>query len=169
MKEDLIKNAKTAIQNNDLEYLKVIIEENKEILDVISPFGTILQIAAREGNIDIVKHLIDCKCNINLGGGLFKKSPLSDAAFKGHLDIVELLVKNGARLDVSSFENNPLFAAIYNRHIDIAKYLIDQGIDTKTGYPLGDIEYCDASEYARQYGVTEIVDSLMKKNSEEQV
>ena len=152
-----------AITNDDLNAVKTAVESDNDILKEVSPFGTVLQIASREGKTEIVKFLIDCKCDVNLGGGLFKKSPIAEAAFKGHLDIVELLVKNGAILDVSSFENNPLFAAIYNRHVEVAKFLIDNGIDISANYPLGEFEHCDAYEYANQYGVMEVCDYLKNK------
>lgn len=164
-----MKDAKTAIQNGDLSKLKTIIEKSPGLIKEISPFGSILQIAAREGNKEIVSYLLDCKCDVNMGGGLFKKSPVSEAAFKGHIEILDLLIKHGAKLDVSSFENNPLFTAIYNKHIAIAKYLIDKGIDINVTYPLGELGQCDACEYAKQYGVEEIYEYLKskKKISEE--
>lgn len=158
-----MKNVRTAIQNGDLSTVKSIVENNFKILNEVSIFGSVLQIAAREEKTDIVNYLIGCKCDVNLGGGLFKKSPICEAAFKGNMEIVDLLVKNGAKLDVSSFENNPLFAAICNRHVAVAKYLIDNGLDIKVSYPLGELEQCDACEYARQYGVEEIYKYLKSK------
>ena len=158
-----MKEVRTAIQNGDLESIKSIIKTNQELLKEVSPFGSLLQIAAREGKTDIVTYLITCKCDVNLGGGLFKQSPIGEAAFKGNLEIVDILVKHGAKLDVSSFENNPLFAAIYNKHVSVAKYLIDKGIDINVSYPLGELGQCDACEYAKQYGVIEIYDYLVSK------
>ncbi|MEE3312939.1 MAG: ankyrin repeat domain-containing protein [Treponema sp.] len=160
---DEMKDARTAIQNGDLTKLKNLVEKNPGILKEISSFGSVLQIAAREGNKEIVSYLLDCKCDVNFGGGLFKKSPIGEAAFKGKLEIVDLLIRNGAKLDVSSFENNPLFAAIYNKHVDVAKYLIDKGIDINAKYSLGEFGQCDACEYAKQYGVEEIYEYLKSK------
>ena len=160
---DEMKDARTAIQNGDLSKLKIIVEKNPKILKEISSFGSVLQIAAREGNKEIVNYLLDCKCDVNAGGGLFKKSPIAEAAFKGYIEIVDILVKHGAKLDVSSFENNPLFAAIYNNHVEVAKYLIDQGIDINAVYPLGELDQCDACEYARQYGAEEIYEYLKSR------
>ena len=69
-------------------------------------------------------------------------------------------------LDAGTFEANPLFSAIYNNHFDVAKYLIDNGIDLKAAYAIGELDNCDALEYARQYGRTEIADYIKEKFKE---
>ena len=162
MEEDM-KNVRIAIHNGDLSAVKAIVKKNPDILKEVSSFGSVLQMAAREEKKQIVSFLLECKCDVNLGGGLFKKSPIGEAAFKGNLEIVDLLVSNGAKLDVTSFENNPLFAAIYNKNVDVAKYLIDKGIDINAAYPLGELGQCDACEYAKQYGVEEVYEYLKSK------
>ena len=70
-----------------------------------------------------VEYLIKKGCDVNLGGGL-EASPLVEASLRGYSEIVELLLANGAELDVSSFEANPLFAAISNAQDEIAIKLI---------------------------------------------
>lgn len=86
--------------------------------------------------------------------------------YSGHLEVVKLLVQNGAILDVSTAAKNPLFAAIYNGHFDIVKFLVEKGIDYKASYKIGSIENCDAYEYARQYGRKEIAEYLKEKMNE---
>ena len=61
---------------------------------------------------------------------------------------------------VSNAERNPLFAAVYKGHLDIVKLLVNSGIDYKATYAIGSIDKCDAYEYARQYGRTEIANYL---------
>jgi ankyrin repeat protein len=158
-KETLIKMRK-AIKSNDLLLVKDIIENNEGILNEVTPFGTFLHDAVSYGKIDVVKLLIDHGIDVNKKGGTRDAEALTDAAFEGYIDIIKLLVENGAAIDVSTFARNPLFAAIYNNHFEVVKYLVDKGIDTKVTYAIGDIEECDAYEYARQYGRTEIAEYL---------
>lgn len=66
-------------------------------------------------------------------------------------------------MDTKTFANNALFTAIAARNVEISKYLIDQGIDLTATYHIGDIENCDAMEYARQYGLTEVYDYIKER------
>lgn len=124
--------------------------------------GTILEIASGEGNIELVEYLIQKGCNINLGGGL-EESPLVEASLRGYPKIVDLLLAQGAKLDVSSFKANPLFVAISNGQDEIAINLIKHGIDITAKYDIGEIENCDAMEYARQYGLIGVYDHIKHK------
>ena len=159
----LIQEMRQAIKKNDLETVKNLIEQNKELLKVETVFGTFLHDAALFGVYDIAKFFIDCGIDINKKSGLRKSSAIASAASEGHLDIVKLLFENGAVLDVSTPEGNPLLAAIPDNNIEVAKFLIDHGIDITAKYDIGEIENCDAMEYARQYGRTEIYNYLKEK------
>ena len=152
----------TAICSNDLNLIKEFVSKNNNLINDITTFGTMLQIASREGNIDIVQYLIKKGANINIGGG-FANSPIVDAIVQDHFNIVKLLCSNGAILDTKTFANNALFTAIAARHVEISKYLIDHGIDLTATYHIGEIENCDAMEYARQYGLTEVYDYIKAK------
>lgn len=149
-----------AIKNNDLEKVKFLTENNKGILEEETPFGTFLHDAASYGKNEILKYFIEWGIDVNKNSGFRNGSAITDAAFEGNLDIVELLYNHDAILDVSTFARNPLFAAIYNDHFDVVKFLVEKRIDIKASYPIGDIDNCDAYEYARQYGRTEIAEYL---------
>lgn len=116
--------------------------------------------ASTYGMYDVANYLIECRIDVNKKAGTRDSSALTIAAFKGYLNIVELLYENGALLDVSSFDRNPLFAAIYNGHIDVVKFLVEKGIDLRACYAVGDLEKVDAYRYAVQYGQTKIADYL---------
>ena len=58
--------------------------------------------------------------------------PLGLAAFFGHIDLVEFLLKHGAEVNSASHNSMrvmPLHSAIANRHSAIAKLLLDHGAD----------------------------------------
>ncbi|WP_248403639.1 ankyrin repeat domain-containing protein [Butyrivibrio fibrisolvens] len=169
MDKELLKEMKKVIKINDLEKIKIIIDDNPGVLNEVTTSGTFLHVAAIKGQYDAANYLIKRGIDVNKTGGTGDVYALTEAAFEGYLNIVELLYNNGAVLDTSTFARNPLFAAIYNHHIDVAKYLIDKGIDLSVTYPIGSIDNCDAREYARQYGCTEIVNYIDEKVKSEQI
>lgn len=59
---------------------------------------------------------------------------LHDAALKGHLDIVRLLLDNGAIIDIRSGANDldtPLIDAASRGHLKVVKFLLDRGADPR--------------------------------------
>ena len=166
MDKEIIKEMRNAIKKNDLYTIKYLIDNNDGLLDVVTIFGTFLHDASTYGKYDVVKYLVECGIDINRTGGVGDSSALTSAAFKGYMNIVELLYEKGADFDISSFYRNPLFAAIYNGHLDVARFLVEKGIDFKVHYAIGDLENVDAYEYARQYGQTEIAEYLKSKLEE---
>lgn len=160
MDNQIIKEMRNAIKNNDIDTVKELIAQNEGLLDVETVFGTFLHDAATNNKYEIAEYLIEQGIDVNRKGGVRKSSALTTAAFKGHIELVKLLYGAGALLDTTTFESNPLFAAIFNGHLDVVKFLVTQGIDTKVTYPIGDLDSVDACEYARQYGQTEILNYL---------
>ena len=163
MDREILKQMRKAIKQNDLSQIQELIDNNEGILNELTPFGTFLHDASSYGKIDVVKLLIASGIDVNKNGGTREGSALTEAAFEGYIDIVKILFENGAILDVSTFARNPLFAAIYNNHVEVAKFLVENGIDISASYAIGDIDSCDAYEYARQYGRTEIAEYLKGK------
>lgn len=93
---------------------------------------TKLQIACDKGKYDVAKRLIeeegyDVDDQDNAGN-----SSLHEAALNGHLDIVKLLIKHGANVNIKSYEmfqDTPLVDASANGHLDVVQYLLDHGAD----------------------------------------
>lgn len=59
---------------------------------------------------------------------------LHDAALKGHLDIVRLLLDNGAIIDIRSGAadlDTPLIDAASRGHLEVVKFLLDRGADPR--------------------------------------
>ena len=160
MDKENIKKIRQSIKQGDINEFKKLLAEHPELLEVYTPFGTWLQVAAAHGKYDIAKYLIGLGVDVNKCFGISDGGPINNAAFNGYVDIVEMLYENGAILDISTASANPLFAAIYNGHFDVVKYIVEKGIDIKATYEIGDIKECDAYEYARQYGQTEIANYL---------
>ncbi len=91
---------------------------------------TPLHTAARGGNVDMVKLLVEAKSEIN-ALGTHQDTPLTLAALQGHLDVVDYLLSRGANVNPSKrpFES-PLDAALRNEHTRVAELLLDHGAKT---------------------------------------
>ena len=86
---------------------------------VISPLT--LNIAAKKGNLEAVKFLVE-------HGGIvhaWHNLTLRSASGKGHLEIVKFLVEQGA--DIHANEDEPLRAASRSGHLEVVKYLMELG------------------------------------------
>ena len=92
---------------------------------------TALQAACEWGNTSTVGFLIDSGADVNLQGGEYKGlAPLIRAAYRGHLEIVKLLLDGGADTAVVDEDvETPLMKAVYNGHIEVARVLLDRGAD----------------------------------------
>lgn len=78
-----------------------------------------LQLAAHEGKTEIISYLLDCGAPIdeapNIGLGI--SSALGEAASKGHVEAVKLLLEKGANVDVKDmFGKNALELAEMHKH-----------------------------------------------------
>lgn len=93
---------------------------------------TRLQISCDKGNYEFAKKLIeqekyDVNDQDNAGN-----TALHEAALNGHLDLVKLLINNGANVNVQSYEmlkDTPLIDASANGHLDVVMYLLEHGAD----------------------------------------
>ncbi|XP_071104800.1 serine/threonine-protein phosphatase 6 regulatory ankyrin repeat subunit B-like [Haliotis cracherodii] len=85
-----------------------------------------LMLACEGGNVSIVKHLLFLKTfDINRRGGLSKQTAVLMAAERGHYDVYNLLVLEGADLSISGCNNmDCLMLACDGGHVSIGKHLL---------------------------------------------
>src|SRR5438477_13092787 len=102
-----------AIKQGDVEKVITLIGSDRTRLEMMTPFGTWLHVAADLGKLEIVKRLVALGADVNAYGGIAGGGPLNEAASEGHLDIVKYLLSRGAHLDVSEPGRNPLFSAVH--------------------------------------------------------
>lgn len=159
----IAKEIRTAIKQGNVEKIKLLIRSDFNNLNMMTPFGTWLHVAASEGKLEIVKCLVDLGIDINKLGGVFCGGAIKEAASEGHIEIVKYLLSCDAALDVSEPERNPLFAAIYGGHVEIAKLLIESGIDIHAKYTGESMKDMDALAFAIEHGQTEIAALLELK------
>ncbi|MBU7592616.1 suppressor of fused domain protein [Metabacillus halosaccharovorans] len=160
----LTKDIRSAIKKSDINKVVELIGSNAELLNMNTPFGSWLHVAASRGELAIVKKLIELGANVNMLGGVYGGGALNEAASAGHYDTVSYLLSCGADMDVSEPERNPLFGAISNGHADIAKLLIESGIDIHVKYTGKSMREMDALAFAKENDRKEIIELLENQN-----
>ena len=155
---------RAAIKQGDVDKVVRLIGADESRLEMTTPFGTWLHLAASLGKLEIVRKLISMGANVNQLGGVLGGNCLNDAVSGGHIDVVRYLLSKGAEMDVSDPTRNPLFGAIYGGHTLIAKVLIDAGIDTSVRYSGENMNNMGALDFAREWGRQDIV-ALLEKST----
>jgi ankyrin repeat protein len=127
------------------------------------PSGTVLTRAAENGNLDLVKVLLDRKADVNAPAGF----PLQIAAGEGHLEVVQELLQHGA--DVNACTTNEAFppgtalqAACEAGKVEIVELLLQRNANPNLGggphaYPI---------VAAAERGEAQLVEALIKAKAE---
>jgi len=87
--------------------------------------NTVLMIAARQGDANMVSLLIRYKATVARRSA-HGDTALNLAAFSGHLEVVKLLVEHGAELAPTTGWG-PLHYAAFENKAEVVKYLIQKG------------------------------------------
>jgi ankyrin repeat protein len=123
-----------AARKGRLETTRCLLEKGAE-LDAQSNSGaTPFYEAAFYGHEKIVRHLLNMDANVEKG--YYPWTPLSAAADKGHLEIVQMLLSsNMIRIDHEQ-ENGTtaLYRAAIRGYADIVRSLLEAGADLNMGY-----------------------------------
>jgi ankyrin repeat protein len=126
-------NDRKATPSGDSNYIKAILSKDPDRINSKDEYGnSLLHLAAREGNVDIINYLVSEGANVN-SRNIADETPIHLAANSGNLDVVIQLISNGANINVKdSIGNTPLHDAAENDHIQIVKYLISQKAEINT-------------------------------------
>lgn len=113
-----------AVTGGYFDIVKFLVDNKIAVInDSSNEYGTsALDIACREGHLEIVKYLI-------ANGAELERSyhALFVAVQYGYFDIVRELIEHGS--DIHAVSDKPLRMACIWGHFDIAKYLLDKGAD----------------------------------------
>ncbi|MCA0174033.1 ankyrin repeat domain-containing protein, partial [Bacillus sp. RAR_GA_16] len=150
------------IKNGDIEKVKEIFNHDQGLLYFVTPFGTWLHVAARAGQLDMIKFLVHKGLDINVNEGVPKSAPIAQAAAEGEVSIVTYLLDIGAEIDVRDPNRNPLFSAIYGGHLEVVECLVQSGIDITVTYTGSTMQEMGAYEFAIERGETEIAEYLKR-------
>ena len=107
--------------------------------------------AAREGNIEAVKQHIAAGTDVNAKDDALEWTPLFMAAGKGHKEIAELLLANGAEVSAKGDGGvTPLHIAPLGSHKEVAELLIAKGADVNAKKDDGETPLHDAFFFQSQ-------------------
>ena len=101
--------------------------------------------AVKEGDLETTKQLIEGENELNISTEkIGSQSPILVATRKGHIDIVKLLIENGADVNAKSSDSltwsqgwTALISASENGDFNIAKLLIENGADVNASSKSG--------------------------------
>lgn len=156
----IAKEIRSAIKQGNVERVATLIDSDADLLNMKTPFGGWLHVAASHGKLEIVKRLVDLGADLNMRGGVYDGNALNEAATEGWFEIVKFLLSHGTEIDLSDPKRNPMFGAILSGNVDIAKILIESGIDISIKYTGKSMKNMDALAFAIERGQTEIADLL---------
>ena len=145
---------------NNYLFAAMIVNEKKDALKLLLKYGldvnaksvkgeTVLWYAARSGDIDILKWIVNKVKNINQLND-DKENALTGAVYSGNMDCVRLLMEKG--ININNIDNNgdtALFYSVYLKYIEISEYLIEHGADIN----IVDNEGYDAKWFADELGL----------------
>ena len=85
-----------------------------------------LHLAAQEGNLDIVAHLVSLNYVDMNPRALNGRTPLHNAVLKGRLEVAQFLIESGATIDIQDSKSwTPLHVACQHGYLKIAKLLAE--------------------------------------------
>ena len=89
-----------------------------------------IQTAAHRGNLKEVERQLAWGVNVNNRHFFTRDTPLIEAAYNGHVEIVKLLIDHGADVNLKGEAwYGPLHAAAMGGHVEVVKLLLDNGAD----------------------------------------
>ena len=115
-----------AIKDNSNQVIDLLLSNPKTDVDLSNKSGeTPLMIASIQGNLALVKTLVlKNKAMLDHIGW----TPLHYACAKGHLEVAEFLIANGALVDSVSLDGTtPLMMAVQSGNEQLVKLLLDKG------------------------------------------
>lgn len=117
-----------AIRDKSTNVIDALLTDKRIDVDLSNKSGeTPLMMASIDGNLPLVKTLVlGHKAQLDHIGW----TPLHYACAKGHLEVAQFLVANGAIVDSLSVGNTtPLMMAVQSGNEQLVKFLLDKGAD----------------------------------------
>eukprot|EP00833_Pecoramyces_ruminatium_P005492 jgi/Orpsp1_1/1179524/evm.model.c7180000069696.1 len=109
----------------NIEMVKYILKTKKNYI----PHYSLVYICYKEGNISLMKYLIDNGMDVNTDPfDFFRKTILMEACENQDLDTIKYLIEKGADINKSNFCNcSPLVIACNKNNLEIIKFLLENG------------------------------------------
>ena len=152
-------------ENNHSACFEYLFDRGADLLARRTDGADAYYLAAMNGHIRIVRSIVTTElirivCHDILDKPTFRgRTPLSTAAFHGHLEVVKLLFQRGANVNhQDDDEFTPLILASYEGHVKVVKWLLRNGANPSDTDKFGDT----ALESANICGHQEVASFLIK-------
>lgn len=148
-----------AVTIDDTDVVLKQLEEQPELLEAYSPDGfTPLSLAVYFGHFFLAKALIEKGANTNAPAkNPSKVTPLHAACASSNMDMVTLLLQNGADVHAEQDQGiTALHSAVHNKHLPLVKLLVEHGADSHKKNAAGQ----SPMDLAKEGDVEEIVQLL---------
>jgi ankyrin repeat protein len=166
-----------AVQTGDIEVVRMLLDAGADVNDeastslVVDIFNMQFQApgihaAAARGMEDILQLLIDNGADVNQSVSVDGENawpPLTFAAVGNHVEMIDLLVANGAEIEGKTEDVRPLVMAVTNGQREATLKLIELGADLSRRDEVGNI----LLGLARNWDHEEIVEILLEAGAEE--
>jgi ankyrin repeat protein len=117
-----------ASSNDDIENVKKLIENGKDVNSYNINGNTPLHEACINGHTNVIKFLISIGAKINAKNHYSRDTPLHKAVQNNHIDSVKILLEANAEVhNLDVCRKSALYTAYYNKRIDIANLLLEKG------------------------------------------
>lgn len=151
-----------AVRGNNLEVVRFLVEEKEVDSNLANIWGvTPIQHASEQGNLDIVKFLVEKGADFNSMDNT-RRTSVHYAAKQSNPSIIEFFVEGGADFMAHDSDlKTPLHYAAKGGNLDVVKFLVKKGAD---------VNYADRGgktplHWAAYMGDLNIVRSLIKKGA----
>lgn len=154
-----------AAKQNDVATLKVFEQQDIDLCKIKWHGRSLLIYAALNNSKDVVKLLIDKKCDVNEADNA-GYTPIHACAEYGFSEVGKLLLK--AKADINAIDkegNTPLFLAVFyvKDSLEMIELLVDKGADPLQKSPHGESPYA----FAVRSGKDEVVAYFRRKGYKE--
>jgi uncharacterized protein len=117
---------KTAARNGHFNLVKLFMEHNADIHYITKTSPSPLSVVAAQGNVEMGKYLIEQGVIDTRGTGTV--FPIQEAARKGHLEFVKLLINKKYNVNIKDNKGwTALLYAVINKDYDMVVLLLDNG------------------------------------------
>ena len=132
-------------EKGHLDCFNLLLEKGADLLATRKDGADAFYLAAMKGNLGIVDSIVNTGhmrilCHHITDKPTYRgRTPLSTAAFHGHLKVVKFLFEHGSNLNHQDSDKfSPLSLASYGGHLDMVKWLLKNGADPLKRDKFGD-------------------------------
>jgi ankyrin repeat protein len=119
-------------KNKNLTILRILINNGIDIESKDADGNTALIFAAKHGDENIIKLLLNYGANVNASNNNDENVLMHACIYYSHknsINIFRLFLEHGADINGKTYNTNPLYSAIQSNNLDIVKELLNYGSD----------------------------------------